>query len=167
MKRMIISILILVALALVSMVPFFNAVVIEEGKTGKTLAFFKAKHGSEFSIEYIHSIHKTPVREIYQVHNEEIMQTEMRFQEFGVGMPSGAADGEVFTHKGKNYILSNMKRTFPSLDIRIGQIIANHTLLLKDNEYPFSAFSEKGSWVSLKTEKLNFWQWVIGGKKLG
>ncbi|MBD7963013.1 DUF1850 domain-containing protein [Fictibacillus norfolkensis] len=157
----------LVILIMFSMVPFFNSVVIEDGKTGKPLAFFDVKEGSEFSIEYIHSIHKTPVREIYHVHHEVILQTEMRFQEFGVGMPSGAAEGEVFAQKGENYILSNMKRTFPSLDIRIGQIIANHTLLLNGNKYPFSSFSEKGSWVSIKVEKLNVWQRLIGGKKLG
>ncbi|MED1862321.1 DUF1850 domain-containing protein [Fictibacillus nanhaiensis] len=167
MKKIFISILILVSLAIASMVPFFTSVVIEEGKTGKSLAFFDVKQDSEFSIEYIHSIHKTPVREIYQVHHEKIRQTEMRFQEFGVGMPSGAAEGEVFTQKGENYVLTNMKRTFPSLDIRIGQIIANHTLLLNDNEYPFSAFSEKGSWVRIKVVKLNVWQRLIGGKKLG
>ena len=167
MKKIFISILILLSLAIASIVPFFKSVVIEDGKTGKSLAFFDAKQGSEFSIEYIHSIHKTPVREIYQVHNEEILQTEMRFQEFGVGMPSGAEEGEVFAQKGENYILSNMKRTFPSLDIRIGQIIANHTLLLNGNKYPFSSFSEKGSWVSIKVEKLNVWQRLIGGKKLG
>lgn len=167
MKKIFVSILGLVILIMFSMVPFFNSVVIEDGKTGKLLAYFDAKEGSEFSIEYIHSIHKTPVREIYQVHQKEILQTEMRFQEFGVGMPSGAAEGEVFKHKGESYILSNMKRTFPSLDIRIGQIIANHTLLLKGNRYPFSKISGKGSWVSIKAEKLNVWQRLIGGKKLG
>ncbi|MGA4718655.1 DUF1850 domain-containing protein [Fictibacillus nanhaiensis] len=167
MKKIFVSIAGLVILIMFSMVPFFNSVVIEDGKTARSLAFFDANEGSEFSIEYIHSIHKTPVREIYQVRHEEILQTEMRFQEFGVGMPSGAAEGEVFAQKGENYILSNMKRTFPSLDIRIGQIIANHTLLLNGNKYPFSAFSEKGSWVSIKVEKLNIWQRLIGGKKLG
>ncbi|MBH0156967.1 DUF1850 domain-containing protein [Fictibacillus sp. 5RED26] len=167
MKKIFITILILLSLTIASIVPFFKSVVIEDGKTGKSLAFFDAKQGSEFSIEYIHSIHKTPVREIYQVHNEEILQTEMRFQEFGVGMPSGADEGEVFAQKGENYILSNMKRTFPSLDIRIGQIIANHTLLLKGHEYPFSGLSEKGSWVSIKVDNLNIWQRLIGGKKLG
>jgi hypothetical protein len=168
MKRINVIILVVMCLSAAMMYPFLSGVVIEEGETGKLLAFFKMEPSKEFSITYIHSIHKTPVLETYHINQEwQIVQTEMSFEEFGVGMPSGATGNEVFTQKDGTYILSNMNRTFPSLDIRTGQIIANHTLLFEGREYPFSSFSEKGSWVRLKTEKLNVWQWMIGGKKLG
>ncbi|WP_171978785.1 DUF1850 domain-containing protein [Fictibacillus arsenicus] len=155
-------------LAAASLYPAFLGLIIEDGETGEWLAFMDIKPGEEFSIKYIHSIHRTPVLETYLTNEEGIIiQTEMRFEEFGVGMPSGATGTEVFTQKNGTYILSNMNRTFPLLDIRTGQIIANHTLLYDGHEYPFSSFSEKGSWVRIKTEKISVWQWFIGGKKLG
>jgi hypothetical protein len=168
MKRVFGIILIVSVLAAASMYPAFWGVVIEDGETGERLAFLNVKPDEEFSIKYIHSIHRTPVLEIYHTNREgTIIQTEMRFEEFGVGMPSGVTGTEIFTQKDGTYILSNMNRTFPSLDIRTGQVIANHMLLYDGQEYPFSSFSKKGSWVRLKTEKLNVWQWLIGGEKLG
>jgi hypothetical protein len=168
MKRILEIILIVSVLAAASLHPAFLGLIIEDGETGERLAFMNIKPEEEFSIKYIHSIHRTPVLEIYHANEEgKIIQTEMRFEEFGVGMPSGATGTEVFTQKDGAYILSNMYRTFPLLDIRTGQIIANHTLLYDGHEYPFSSFSEKGSWVRIKTEKVNVWQWLIGGKKLG
>jgi hypothetical protein len=168
MKRIIGIILIVSVLAAASLHPAFLGLIIEDGETGERLAFMNIKPEEEFSIKYIHSIHRTPVLETYHANEEgKIIQTEMRFEEFGVGMPSGATGTEVFTQKDGAYILSNMYRTFPLLDIRTGQIIANHTLLYDGHEYPFSSFSEKGSWVRIKTEKVNVWQWLIGGKKLG
>lgn len=168
MKRVFGIILIVSVLAAASMYPAFWGVVIEDGETGQRLAFLNVRPDEEFKIKYIHSIHRTPVLETYHTNGEgTIIQTEMRFEEFGVGMPSGVTGTEIFTQKDGTYILSNMNRTFPSLDIRTGQIIANHTLLYDRHEYPFSSFSEKGSWVRIKTEKLNVWQWLNGGEKLG
>lgn len=165
MKRILGTILIV---SVISLYPAFLGLIIEDGETGERLAFMNIMPDEEFSIKYIHSIHRTPVLETYYTNEEGIIiQTEMRFEEFGVGMPSGATGSEVFTQKDGTYILSNMTRTFPLLDIRTGQIIANHTLLYDGHVYPFSSFSEKGSWVRIKTEKVNIWQWVIGGKKLG
>jgi hypothetical protein len=168
MKRVFGIILIVSVLAAASMYPAFWGVVIEDGETGQRLAFLNIRPDEEFKIKYIHSIHRTPVLETYHTNGEgTIIQTEMRFEEFGVGMPSGVTGTEIFTQKDGTYILSNMNRTFPSLDIRTGQIIADHTLLYDGHEYPFSSFSEKGSWVRIKTEKLNVWQWLNGGEKLG
>jgi hypothetical protein len=148
--------------------PIFPAVVVEDGESGRLLAFFQNKPGQDFSVKYIHSIHKTPVFETYHTNKKgEIVQTEMQFEEFGVGMPSGTSGNETFKQKDGTYVLSNMNRTFPSLDVRIGQVIADHRFIIDGDEYPFSHFGEKGSWIRIKTSKLNVWQWMIGGEKLG
>lgn len=168
MKRIIAILIIVTVLVIAVSYPFFSAVVAEEGESGRPLAFFLNKPGEKFSIKYIHSIHRTPVLETYLTNkNGEIVQTEIRFEEFGIGMPSGPSGNETFTQKNGTYILANMNRTFSSLDIRVGQVVADHRLIIDGEEYPFSSFSDKGSWVRIETKKWSMWQWMIGGKRLG
>jgi hypothetical protein len=168
MKRITIVIVSFIFITASITYPLISAVIIEDGESGRLLALFKDEPEQDFSVKYIHSIHKTPVLETYHTNKMgAIVQTEIQFEEFGVGMPSGTSGNEIFTQKDGTYILSNMNRVFPSLDIRIGQIIANHQFIIDGDEYPFSDFAKKGSWVRVKTKKINVWQWVIGGEKLG
>ncbi|WNB92773.1 DUF1850 domain-containing protein [Bacillus sp. NEB1478] len=168
MKRLIIIILLLASITAALTYPFISSVVVEDGNSGERLAYFKMKPNNPFSVKYIHSIHKTPVLETYHTNKKgEIIQTEMQFEEFGIGMPSGATGREKFIEKDGKYILSHMNRHFTELNVRVGQIISNHTFIIKGKKYPFSEFSKPGSWVRIKTDHLNFWQWMMGGKVLG
>jgi hypothetical protein len=168
MKRLIFILLLIVSITAALTYPFLSAVVVEDGYSGEILAFFKNKPNQKFSVKYIHSIHKKPVLETYHTNKKgEIIQIEMQFEEFGIGMPSGASGNEKFLEKDGKYILSHMNRHFSELNVRVGQVISNHTFIIKGEKYPFSQFSKPGSWVRIKTDHLNVWEWMMGGKVLG
>ncbi len=108
------------------------------------------------------SIHR--VLETYKIgKNNTIIQTEITYEEFGVGMPENATGKEKFIQKNGKYTITNMNRVHSFLDIRVGKVIANHTFIIDKNEIPFSSFVEPGSWVRVKIRKMNIWEMLKGG----
>ena len=71
-----------------------------------------------FSIVYTHSVTLTPVTELYRVEGASIVETEMRFEQHGPGLPTEADAGETFTRRGTRFIVT-MNRRFPGIVMRV------------------------------------------------
>lgn len=148
-------------LFLLLFIPAKEALVFQYQNTGKVLAYLPISEGEAFQMKYKHSIHLSDVVESYVVtSDQQIKQVELIYEDFAIGMPENASDGETFEQKNGKYYLKNMNRLFPSFDLRIGKVRANHTLIFESNEYPLSRVLEPGTWVRLKIEKMTLWrQW--------
>lgn len=122
-------------------------------------AYLPIKQGEEFDIIFTHSIHLTDVVEKYQVtESNEIMQTEIIYEEFGIGMPSNALEGEVFEHKNGKYHVKDLHNVFPTMNIRNGKTVSKHRLVWEDDkgnhQVYFNDFFEPGAWFKVKVERL-------------
>lgn len=159
----------LVTGAVLAALPFQQAVTFEAQKSGELLAYFLLRDaGQAFQIEYTHSIHLSDVLESYQVlQSGEIRQIELEYEDTSIGMPSEAEGGGVFEMKDGKYFIRNMKRDFSWIDVSVGQVSANHRLLIKNKTIPFSSFSTPGSVVRIKKQKLTLWQLWKGVNLLG
>ena len=71
-----------------------------------------------FSIVYTHSVTRTPVMELYRVEGAFIVETEMRFEQHGPGLPTEADAGATFTGTGTRFIVT-MNRRFPAIVMRV------------------------------------------------
>ncbi|MCF6093215.1 DUF1850 domain-containing protein [Microaerobacter geothermalis] len=137
-------------------VPVFSAVTITQGETGERLFVAPVESGDTFIIRYIHSIHLTPVEEMYRIDEEgKMILDETRFQSYGVGIPYELEEGQTFSFEGDWMVISNINRVVPYFDQRVGQVIANHTLIMKDKKIPLSNISKPGSWVRFQIEKVS------------
>jgi hypothetical protein len=146
-------------LFLLLIIPTKEALVFQYQNTGKILAYIPISEGETFQMKYTHSIHLSDVVESYVVtSDQQIKQVELMYEDFAIGMPENASDGEIFEQKNGKYYLKNMNRLFPSFDLRIGKVRANHTVIFESNEYPLSRVLEPGTWVRLKIEKMTLWQ---------
>ncbi len=140
-------------------IPTKEALVFQYQNSGKVLAYIPLSEGDQFQMKYTHSIHLSDVVESYVVtKDQEIKQFELMYEDFAIGMPENASEGETFEHSDGKYYLKNMDKIFPSFDLRIGKVRANHTLIVGKNEYPLSHYMEPGTWVRLKIERINLWQ---------
>ncbi len=161
-KHMIIFFLLLfffVLIPVILFIPFTEALVFQYQNSGKVLAYIPLSEDDQFQMRYTHSIHLSDVVESYVVTKDhEIKQFELMYEDFAIGMPENASEGETFEHSDGKYYLKNMDKIFPSFDLRIGKVRANHTLIVGRNEYPLSHFMEPGTWVRLKIERINLWQ---------
>ncbi|MBY0120986.1 DUF1850 domain-containing protein [Bacillus sp. S/N-304-OC-R1] len=158
-KSVIVLLLILSSIVLLFFIPFRQVLAFEYQDSGRLLAYIPLTKEEKFKIKYTHSIHLTDVIESYQMtKNGEIKQYELMYEDFSIGMPENAGEGEIFEQKDGKYYLKNMNRVFPYFDLRLGQVRANHTAIYKDREYPLSNYIKPGTWIRIKIEKMNLFQ---------
>ncbi|WP_261131193.1 DUF1850 domain-containing protein [Bacillus sp. Marseille-Q3570] len=162
------SLIVMIGLILIVLIPYGKVLAISFENSGKVLAYVKVEENAGFHIQYTHSVHKTPVMETYEINeNKEIVQTELAYENFAIGMPSNATGEEKFVEKDGTYYITNMNRIFPYIDVRIGQVIANHTLILNNDRFPLDQVVKSGSWIRLKVQPMNLWQRLKGDEIFG
>ncbi|MGG3799502.1 DUF1850 domain-containing protein [Metabacillus fastidiosus] len=130
----------------------------------KLLAYLSLEEKEAFQIQYTHSIHNSDVTETYRISSNQIIQIELAYKDFAVGMPANAEGNELFIRKGGIYYIKNMKRTFSYIDLRIGQVKANHRLIYEGKTYPLSSDIKPGTWVRITPKKITLWQQLKGVK---
>ncbi|MBD1381015.1 DUF1850 domain-containing protein [Metabacillus arenae] len=149
-------------LALFLFIPYKGVVAFYYQNTSKILAYFPVNSGDRFEIEYKHSIHLSNVKESYLLEEGKIVQKKLEYEDFAVGMPSQAEENEVFKQENGKYIISNMNRKFDHIDLRTGQVIANHKVKYDRKQAFLKDYIEPGSWVRIKKTKMNLLQQAKG-----
>ncbi len=156
--------------------PFNTALVFYETNTDNLEAFLPISIGDKFNLVFTHSIHLSDVVEKYEVmDNYEIKQYEIVYEEFGIGMPSNAEEGQTFVYEDGKYHVKDLDNYFPSLKVRNGKTVSENRLewestssnkntsgdthLVWLNEY----FSP-GAWFTVKVKELSLWEYLKGVK---
>lgn len=84
---------------------------------GAALAQVEVPRGT-FTIDYVHSVTRTPVDERYRVDGAAIVETEIRFRQHGPGLPTEADAGGRWRRDGDVYVVS-MSRRFDTIPMRV------------------------------------------------
>lgn len=153
---------------LVTVIPFQTALVFYEQNTSNVRAYLPIQVDDHFQIIFTHSIHLTDVVEKYKVLEDlSIQGYEFVFEEFGIGMPSYANEGEELIIKDGKYHLKNTNLIFPSINIRNGKVVSEHRLVW--GEYAehlvyFNDYFEPGERLMMKVDRLSLWQIMRGVK---
>lgn len=150
------------------LIPFQTALVFYTENTDHLEAYLPLDEGDQFQFIFTHSIHLTDVVETYVITDiHEIKQTEIVYEEFGIGMPSNAQPGEEFVYEDGKYHIKNLSNTFPFIKIRNGKTVSENRLVWGRNQEHFVWFNEyfdPGSWFTVKVENLTLWQAAKGAK---
>ena len=77
-----------------------------------------AQDPAEFTISYVHSVTRTPVTERYFAIGREIVETEMRFEQHGPGLPTEADAGGTFTISNGRFVVT-MDRHFTAITMQV------------------------------------------------
>jgi len=86
----------------------------------------------EFSIEFVHSVNQSPVRETFVVEGGKIRPLSVRFSSFGAGMQSDLEEGQVLSRDGDALVITGYKMSFNELNYIVGTV-SDHLLLI-DNK---------------------------------
>ncbi|MGG1401007.1 DUF1850 domain-containing protein [Bacillus salipaludis] len=149
----------LILITIFAAIPLQESLVFQPLHSTAKIAYIPIKDDSRFKIKYTHSIHLTDVIESYKITSDyKIQQYELEYQDFAIGMPSNAGEGERFVQKNGKYYIKNMKRIFPFFNLRIGQVRANHRVIFDQREYPLSLYIKPGSAVKVEFRKLSIIQ---------
>ena len=71
-----------------------------------------------FAIAYVHSVTRTPVVERYRIAGSDIVETQIRFEQHGPGLPTQADAGGTFTRSDGQFIVT-MDRHFADVVMRV------------------------------------------------
>ncbi|TWT28004.1 DUF1850 domain-containing protein [Planomicrobium sp. CPCC 101110] len=116
-----------------------------------------------FQIKYTHSIHLSDVLESYKtLPDNTLVATELEYEDFNVGMPSGAGDGEEFVEKDGKYFIKNMQREMPEFRLLVGDVDAGLSFLIKEKELDLKAALERGTSYTFRVQRLSFFQQLKG-----
>jgi hypothetical protein len=130
--------------------------VFEYENSGKVLAYLPITKQDSFKMKFTHSIHLSSVVDSYYITKDfQIEQYELMYEDFAIGMPANSEAGEIFEKKDGKYFIKNMKRIFPSFDLRVGKVRANHTIIYREREYPLKEFIAPGTWIHIHVKKIN------------
>ena len=99
-----------------------------------------------FIHRYIHSIHKSPVDEEFIVSGTTLELVRVRYDSYGVGMPSDG--GDAFRIEDNRFVV-DVHRSFQRLDIRVSHI-PGHGLIADGTFHPFTEWVPVESLVTLK-----------------
>jgi hypothetical protein len=148
--------------------PTQSVLTIMDGNT-KGLLFVKPlKHEDRFSIQFTHSIHKTPVTEEYYIDDKQIIVLDqVTYESYGVGNPAVLEEGQTYQRINGKYIVGNIDRRLRYFDFAIGQIIGNPQLIIKSDQIPFSQISPPGSWVRIEARQVSLLTVWRGGTVFG
>jgi len=154
--------LILFIIALLFYYPSFKVIAFSYEDSEQLLAYLPLKEEKTFQLKYTHSIHLSDVIETYEATSKNIKLTTLEYEDFAVGMPSNAEGDEIFKVTNGKYQITNMKRIFPYIDLRIGQVRANHQLIYLNKTYTLSDYIKPGTWVRISLKRISLWQQLKG-----
>ena len=90
------------------------------GTENKTVAVVDAKESFPLTINFIHSVQKTPVIEELEFQSGEFILLRTKYKSQGVGLPFDISDGK-FYRDGEFFIVDEMNRRFKNLELRTGK----------------------------------------------
>lgn len=90
------------------------------GTEYSTVAVVDARNSLPLTIEFVHSVQKTPVIEELEFYSGEFILRRTIYQSQGVGLPFDAADGN-FRREGNFFIMDDMNRPVKNLELRTGK----------------------------------------------
>lgn len=108
--------------------------VLYDSDTGKVHITEKAEEGMMFSVEFIHSVNQTPLRDTYIIENGEIRAHSTLYRSFGAGVQT-ALEGDqkmTFDEEG-NMIITGFDIIYDPLRYIVGTV-SDHILTLGGEE---------------------------------
>lgn len=113
-----------------------------------------------FTIEYLHSVNKTPVREHFiPAPDNKIVLTATEFRSLGVGTPFLPEEGQLVNDQGV-YSLTGMNRSFEKIHF-VSLPLTKHTLILQGKEFPFGHYFKPGETAEITIEDYSLLKLLI------
>ena len=112
----------------------YRVLEIKDNNSGKVYKKWILEETGEFSIEFIHSVHQSPVRETFKIEGSMIRPIAVRFFSFGAGMQSDLEEGQTLSQEGDALVLRGFSSSFRELNLIPGTV-SDHLFFFRDEVY--------------------------------
>ena len=108
--------------------------VLYDSDTRKNHITVRAEEGMMFSVEFIHSVNQTPLRDTYIIENNEIRAYSTLYRSFGAGVQTALEGDQKMTYDDEgNMIITGFDITYDPLRYIVGTV-SDHILTLDGEE---------------------------------
>ena len=105
---------------------------IRDSNSGKRYGSWQFEEEKEFSVEFIHSVNKSPVRETFTIEKDMIRLKSLRFYSYGAGIPSYLDEGQTMTRDGDALLITGFTSSFKKISYIIGPY-SDHLLIINND----------------------------------
>ena len=108
--------------------------VMYDSDTGKRYITEKADDGIMFSVEFVHSVNQTPVKDTYIIENGEIRAYSTTYRSFGAGVQTALEGNQKMTYDDEgNMVITGFDITYDPLRYIVGTV-SDHILTFGGEE---------------------------------
>ena len=94
----------------------------------------KAEDGLMFSVEFIHSVNQTPLKDTYIIENKQIRAYSTTYRSFGAGVQTALEEGQTMTYDDDgNMVITGFDITYDPLRYIVGTV-SDHILTIDGKE---------------------------------
>lgn len=125
--------------------------VLYNADTGERYITEKAEEGMMFSVEFIHSVNKTPVKDTFIIESGEIRAYSTTYRSFGAGVQTALEGNQKMTYDEQgNMIITGYDITYDPLRYCVGTV-SDHILTLGGEEISLRNMCGRSERVALET----------------
>ena len=117
-------------------------------ETGKTYRTFEVSEGSEFSVEFIHSVNKSPVIDVFVIRDGKIVADRTIYSAFGAGVQTEIEEGQTLEYdENGNMVVSGFIIVFPEVKYIVGTV-SDHILRIEGESISLTELCGKNSHIA-------------------
>ena len=116
-----------------------DTLVVCDSETDRVIMRFPASEGTEFSVEFIHSVNQSPVKDVFVVREGKIFVDRTVYSSFGAGVQTEIEEGQTLEYdENGNMVVSGFNIEFPRVKYIVGTVsdhileINGETISLRD-----------------------------------
>jgi hypothetical protein len=125
---------------------------ITDADSGVNYGTWTLKEGDTFAIEFVHSVHNSPVRETFTVRGIEICPLETRFSSFGAGMQSELEEGQRLSRDGEFLLITGFNKSYKELNYIIGTV-SDHLLYIHNKKISLRERCGRNAHIQIQIKK--------------
>lgn len=129
-----------------------DTLVLYNSETGKVYKTFSVMEGSEFAVEFIHSVNQSPVKDVYVIKNGEIVVDRTVYSAFGAGVQTEIEVGQTLEYdENGNMVVSGFDIVFPKVKYIVGTV-SDHVLYIEGESISLTELCGKNAHVTFELE---------------
>ncbi len=98
--------------------------------TGEIYAQWDCYDGLQFEVEFIHSVNKSPVCDVFEITDNVIYVTATRYSDFGAGVQTELGEGQTLSYENGEMIVSGFNQPFEKVRYIVGTV-SDHILRIE------------------------------------
>lgn len=148
--------ILLIAVGIVLLIVFLPTglvLKVEEMRSPACLYQVPVREGDEFTLEFIHSVQRTPVKEVFRIDGKgSIYLIETEYQSFGAGLPTMPDVGAEVEVEGGKIRITGMRRKIDQFLVAVSPV-PGHALTVGGEKVELASLAQPGTGLLIRVAR--------------